>query len=319
MSGFNYTTVNLLADIIRKSFTPISQITFTNADLLDMADEEIQTSIVPFIMSAREEYLVDYKDYYIDGTTRAFEVPTRSIGAKLRDVTILINPENNDQPNERSLPELAAEDAVFNNNFNNFLSLAAFFMRDNQVMLTPAASSFAGQTLRLYYFKRPSKLIQTTQCSQITSITNNTCIVNLIPTDFGSGNSITITADVVKSNPAFKLLTMDIALSIDSTTNTITFPADLSTYNISVGDYICLANESPIPILPVEVHSLLAQSVAVKLLASLGDDKNFQIASDRLTTMKKSVLELISNRVEGANRKVISRFSTFNQSPYRRF
>lgn len=319
MSGFDFTTTELLADIKRKSFVPISQITFSDPDLLDMADEEIQTGIVPFLMTAREEYLVDYVDYYVDGSTRAFEIPTRAIGAKLREVTVLISPGNDNEPTERKLPEINAEDAIFNNNFNNFLALASFFLRDNKVMLSPTANSFTGQTLRLYYFKRPSKLIQTSQCSRITSISTNTAIVNLVPTNFGSGGTLTLTVDVVKASPPFQLDTMDVTITIDTTTNIATFPNNLSTYDISVGDYICLTNETPIPILPVEVQSLLAQRVAVKLLASMGDEKNFQIASDRLKEMQHNVLGLISNRVEGSNRKCVNQFTTFNTNPFRRF
>lgn len=319
MPGFNYTTTNLLADIKRKSFVPISQITFDDPSILDMADEEIQTGIVPFIMSAREEYLVSYLDYAVDGSTREFEIPTRAIGAKLRDVTVLINPNNNNQPNEQSLPQISAEDAVNNNNYNNFIPLASFYLRDNNVVLTPTADSFAGQTLRLYYFKRPSKLILTSQCSQITAITGDQAIVNLVPTNFGSGGTLTLTVDVVKASPPFKILTMDLVINIDTSSNIATFPADLSTYNISTGDYICLAGESPIPTLPVEIHSLLAQRVAVKLLASLGDDKNFEIATNRLLEMEKNIRNLIANRVEGANRKVVNNYTTFNNGPYRRF
>lgn len=320
MSGFDYTSTELLKDIKRKAFVPISQITFDDPGILSIADEEIQLGVVPFLMQVREEYLVDSLDYSIDGSTRSFDIPSRSIGAKLRDVTVLINPADDaNQPNERSLPQINAEDAVYNNNYNNFLSIPSFFMRDNAVVLSPGASSFAGQTLRLYYFKRPSKLIQTSACSQITAISTNTAIVNLTPTNFGSGGLINITVDVVKAKPPFKILTMDLQISIDTTTNIATFPANLSTYDISVGDYICLAGESPIPILPVELHSLLAQRVAVKILASLGDNQNFQIATDRLKEMEHNIRGLISNRVEGANRKVVNQFTTFNNNPYRRF
>ena len=319
MSGFDYTSTELLIDVKRKSFVPISQITFSDDDLLSMADEEIQTGIVPFIMSVREEYLVDYQDITIDANNRAYEIPSRAIGAKLRDVTVLINPLSTNQPNERSLPQINAEDAVYNNSFNNFLSTQAFFLRDNQVILSPNSTNFGGQTLRLYYFKRPNRLVPTSSCAQIVSIITNTAVINLIPTAFGNGNTISIISDVVKAKPPFKLLTMDITLSIDTTTNTVTFPADISTYGITVGDYICLSGESPIAMIPVEVQSLLAQRVAVKLLASMGDDKNFQIATNRLVEMEHSIRDLLSNRVEGANRKCVSHFNTFSSNPFRRF
>lgn len=321
MSGFDYTTTGLLADIKRKAFVPISQITFDDAALLSIADEEMQVGIVPMVMRTREEYFVSAKEYTVQGNTREFEIPERAIGAKLRDVTIIANPGTSDGVvNERSLPEINAEDAVWNNTYNNFLSLQSFFLRNNYVVLSPSATSFQGQQLKLYYFKRPSKLIQTTECSKITGITgSNTCTVNIVPTNFGTGGTISITADIVKATPPFQILQMDITVSLDTNTNIATFSESLSDLGISNGDYICLANESPIPLIPVELHSLLAQRAAVKILSSLGDDKNFKVAQNRLEEMEKNILELISNRVEGANRKVVNNFSVFNTNPYRRF
>lgn len=328
MSGFDFTTTELLADIKRKAFVPISQITFSDTDLLNMADEEIQIALVPFIMKVREEYLVDSVDIAVDGTTRTFEMPARAIGAKLRNVTCLINPNNDiNQPNERKVPEINAEDAVFNNNFNNFLSLQSYFLRENNIILSPGASSFAGQTLRMYYFKRPSKLVLTSSCAQVTAINGQQAIVNLVPTNFGTSGTLTITADLVKASPPFRLYGMDLTVTIDTTTNTATIPVNTNilidagnpNYGIQVGDYICLSGESPIPTLPVELFSLLAQRVAVKILASLGDNSNFQIATDRLKDMEHNALELISNRVEGSNRKVVNQFSTMNLNPFRRF
>ena len=319
MSGFDSTTTELLADIKRKSFVPTSQITFSDSDILAMADEELQTGIVPFLMAVREEYLVDFFDQLVTTTQAEYALPRRTIGAKLRAVTVLINPNNQDQPNERKLPEINAEDAVFNNNFNNFLSLQAFYLRNNVVVLSPGASSFAGQTLRMYYFKRPSKLILTSACSKITSITNTTCIVNLVPTNFGTGGVISITADVVKSTDPYQITSMDLSLTIDPSTNTVTFPSDIASMGINIGDYICLAGESPIPLIPLEVFSLLAQRVAVKILQALGDNANYNVASQRLQEMEHNVRGLISNRVEGSNRKVVNQYTTFNVNPYRRF
>ena len=41
---------------------PISQITFSDDDLLAFADEEMQIGIVPLLMSVREDYLVTFKE-----------------------------------------------------------------------------------------------------------------------------------------------------------------------------------------------------------------------------------------------------------------
>lgn len=322
MSGFNYTTDNLLSDIERKCFIPTSQVTFSTADLLAMADEELQIGVVPLVMRVREEYFVAYQDQTITGTENGFDLPTRAIGGVLREVTIIQNPDSKDTPNERKIPQLAAEDAPYNNNFNNFLGLQAFYLRNNQVILSPNASAFGGGILlRQYYFLRPNKLVQVNQTAQITSITNNVATVNVIPAGFGPGGLYTIVSDVVKSNPGFGLLATDETVTVNTTDLTITFTNDLSTYGsngINVGDYICLAGESPIPQIPVELHTLLAQRTAVKILESLGDEKNLAAAANKLKEMEKNIMGMISQRVEGNAKKIVNNYSVLNK-PFRRY
>lgn len=317
--GFDYSTTGLLADIKRKSFIPISQTTFSDADLLAMADEELQIGVVPLMMTTRAEYFVTFADYDVDGTVNAFAIPPRAVGAKLRNVTILVSPGTDGLPNEVNLPQIDLDQASFDNNYNAYLAIQAFYLRDNDVRLSPSAQTFVGQQIRMYYFNRPNKLIQTSECSTISSISGNVATVNLIPTGFGSGTLYTITADVVKYNQGFKNLAEDLTLTVNTTNNTITFSSDPALLNISAGDYICLAGESPVPQIPVELHTLLAQRTAVKVLESLGDEKNFAIASKKLAEMQKAVLGMISNRVEGAARKVVNNNSTLNNSRFRRY
>lgn len=319
--GFDYTTTNLIADISRKCFIPTSQVTFSIPDLLAMADEELQIGVVPLVMRTREEYFVAYKDTTITGTENGFDLPPRAIGGVLREVTIIQNPDSADTPNERKIPQLAAEDAPYNNNFNNFLGLQSFYLRNNQVILSPNASAFGGGILlRQYYFLRPNKLVQVNQTSQIVSITNNVATVNVIPAGFGSG-LFQISSDVVKSIPGFGLLAMDETVTCNTTDLTITFTNNLSTYGsngIQVGDYICLAGETPIPQIPVELHTLLAQRTAVKILESLGDEKNLPAAAKKLQEMETNITGLISSRVQGNAKKIVNNYSVLNK-PFRRY
>lgn len=320
--GFDYTTTNLIADISRKCFIPTSQVTFSADDLLAMADEELQIGVVPLVMRTREEYFVAFEDTVIQGNESGFDLPSRAIGSVLRNVTIIQNPNSQNSPAERKIPQIAAEDAPYNNNFNNYLGVQSFFLRNNQVILSPDTSSFGGGiTLRQYYFLRPNKLVEVNQTSQITAINANIATVNVIPSGFGSGPLFTITSDVVRSVPGFGLLAMDESLTVNTTDLTITFTNDLSTYGaggIQVGDYICLAGDSPIPQIPVELHTLLAQRTAVKILESLGDEKNLPAAAKKLEEMEKNITGLISSRVEGSAKKIVNNFSVLNR-PYRRF
>lgn len=289
-----------------------------------MADEELQIGIVPLVMRTREEYFVSYMDTTITGTELGFDLPTRAIGGVLREVTIIQNPGSQDTPNERKIAQLPADDASYNNNFNNFLGIQAFYLRNNQVILSPNASAFGGGILlRQYYFLRPNKLVQVNQTAQITAVNGNVATVSSIPLNFANYASgiFTFTSDVIKSSPGFSLLDMDDTLTCNTTNLTITFPNPLSSYGnngINVGDYICNSGESPIPQIPVELHTLLAQRTAVKILESLGDEKNLPAAQRKLTEMENNITGLISQRVQGNVKKIVNNYSVLNK-PFRRY
>ena len=328
MAGFDYTTTNLVSDIERKCFIPTSQVTFSTADILAMADEELQIGVVPLVMRARSEYFVNYLDTTIQGTELGFDIPTRAIGGTLREVTIISNPGSVDTPNERKIPQLAAEDAPYNNNFNNFLGLQAFYIRNNQVILSPNASAFGGDIiLRQYYFLRPNKLVEVNQTSQIISIFENVATVNIIPTTFfpagynSQSGTFDITVDIIKGTPGFSTLGMDQVVTVDPVALTITFSQDLADYGTAganVGDYVCLQGETCIPQIPVELHTLLAQRTAVKILESLGDEKNLQLAAAKLKEMEHSIMGMITQRVEGNAKKIVNNYSVLNK-PFRRY
>src|SRR5690606_8653031 len=74
---------------------------------------------------------------------------------------------------------------------------------------------------------------------------------------------------------------------------------------LAVGDYVCLAGESPVPQIPVEFHALLAQEVVVKVLEALG--KSTKDAKDDLKTLKENLPNLITPRVQGESRRVVNR------------
>jgi hypothetical protein len=83
---------------------------------------------------------------------------------------------------------------------------------------------------------------------------------------------------------------------------------------IKVGDYVCQAEESPVPNIPTEMHPVLAQLTAVHALESLGDSEGLANAQKRLERMERSVMQLVDDRVELANKKIKPRNGTLNET-----
>lgn len=298
----SYLTSDLLATIKTKALIPTNQVTFTNANLLSMADDELQSAIVPIIMDVREEYFVTYKDFTVSnsGTAAGYRIPSRAVGTKLRDLTYLVGTQEN------SVPIIPADEVPYGTQggYQPYNTLVGF-LRANKVFLQPP-QGLSG-TLRMYFFQRPSNLVETTAVGRIDSIDTNTgeVVLGNVPSTFVSS----INYDFVMAQPGFDILELDVVpTGISGSTFTFSsLPAGLQ-----VGDYLCLAGESPVPMIPVEFISVLAQRVIVRVLEAIGDANGVATAKAKLIELEKFAQGLISPRVEGEPKKIINPNSPLN-------
>lgn len=102
------------------------------------------------------------------------------------------------------------------------------------------------------------------------------------------------------------------ANNVNSTLKTLSFKTSAVADNIAVGDFITLAEETIVPNVPTEYHPLLAQMVAVVCMEAMADEKQKQSANATLKEMEKDILNIVSNRVEGAPKKIRNRNGTLH-------
>ncbi len=292
----NYTTADLLTSIRKKAFVPTSQATFTSADLLDIATEEMNNIVVPKISATREEVFVRRETYPLGSTDRSIEIPPRAAGLALREVTLMIG------TTEWNLPRMDLEDRVYNTNSGGN---TGFYLQDHTL-------NFLGNqtgTAVVYYLLRPGRLVETAKAGQITAINTatNEVTVDNFPSDWTTATEF----DFIYHKPGFSALGIDHTVgSLDSGTKTLTFdslPVDENgEVSISLGNWVCEADTSPVPQLPPEFFSYLAQSTAVQVLESVGDAEAAKLAMERLKLIEKGVLGLLSPRVQGASKKLVA-------------
>lgn len=296
-----YDSASLLENIKGLAFVPLSQATYSDDDLLRLADNEIQTAVVPMMMATREEYFVTYTDYTIVSGQDGYDIPSRAIGAKLKDVTII-----NGQGVEISVPFIAAEEVPYNTTTFVQYNQQYCFLRGNKLHLFPNNNPNVG-TLRLYYFIRPNKLVQTSKVAQISSIDtgSNTVTVANLPTTLISG----VRSDFVRGTPHFNILQAD-ATIVTTGSSTITYSSLPS--GLAAGDYVCVAGETPVIQVPFELYPVVAQRVVVKLMETQGDANALASAQAKLKEIEKNVLTLITPRIEGEPKKIVGIFTTLN-------
>ena len=302
----------LIKTIKRRAFIPISQETFTNEDLLEMATEEINIGLMDQLLNARGDYLVQHVEIDMKQDVFAYPIPERAVGNKLRDVSIIDSASNTVyELSQISLEELNEFEGSYVYRTRN-----CFYLEDNNIVLT--TKTFQPRyKLRMYFYIRPNKLVVNDRAAVVSTITDNgdgTTSVgfNSLPGHFTSS----LKYDIVGAASPNKIKNYDLtATSLNLNTKTMVLPTSVlqdksGVYLINVGDFVTKAEETIVPNIPTELHPIVAQRVAVACLEAMGDEQNKQSAERKLAQMEKSSLRMLTNRVEGAPRKIRQRHGT---------
>lgn len=309
MSGV-LTSTKLIESIKRRAMIPSDQNTFTDEDFLEMLNEEIQYFGIPHLLRTHEEYLLVSLDFELDGSQK-YEIPYRALGNKLRELSYIVNDAGNGEQ-IYELSRISLEDLPDYNNFSTSRYTQAFYIENNNVVLLGEIPT-SGASLRMHFYLRPNTFVLAERVGVIQSIDRNTGVITLesFPTAFANSPDI----DFVKHQSPNIILDFDKTPSaVDSNTRTVTFATTDIPENLQVGDYLNVAQETIVPQLPVELHAILAQRVAVAALEALGDQEGLVSAQRRLDMMEKSSNDIIDNRVEGAPEKINNRHGTLRQA-----
>lgn len=313
------TSNTLINSVKRRAGLPDNQSTFEVSDYLAFANEEISLGLLPTILRLHEDYLLYSEEIPLVASKSNYKVPYRAIGNKLREISMKDSAGNITEMTRINIGDLP--DYLSNGGLNR---LQAFYVKNNEIVLVPEVSASITGSLVMSYYLRPNDLVEESRAGVITDINTSTGVITLksFPTVFTTTNSIGTTQkyDFIKSQSPNNIMSFDIdVVSVDSTTNTITFAAADLPSDLEKGDYVNLATESIVPQIPTDLHVVLAHRVAMRCLESLGDTEALQNASAKLGEMEQNTPTLIDNRVENAPRKVINRQSLFRSGAFRRF
>lgn len=289
----DYSVNSLLTSVKTRSMNASNQSTVTDSDMVRIASEELQSVILPYIESVKQEYFVTTKDNtFVQGQVN-YEVPSRASGGKFRDVMLVDN-----QNNPVLLNYIAPEDMKSSWAYAPYQF--GFYPQDNHVVLVlgnllgAANYSF----LRMNYFRRPNQLCTTDQAGQVTTINRTTGEVTLtfVPTTWTTSDTV----DCIASQPPFSTHGDDQTITAINGF-ILTFTSVPSA--LTVGDWVSLANTSPIPQIPVEAHRLLETLTSARILQYTGDPA-FQVFQAQAEEYKKNLIQILTPRVDGSPAKL---------------
>lgn len=276
------TNDDLIRSVRLRCFTPTSQGTFSDADILMFAQEELHNEIVPTIRNVRAHFFEASSNFSLNGATNGFSIPDRAVGAALSRLYWLLA--DGTQGGEVSL---GAEGG-------------GSYLRNNKVYLTPFPYDGSAANLQMVYYLRPGDLVPTTEARKVASFTSTSITL--------TSNLATLTTgglfDIVdqKSPYVYKLIDQvgTVAGAVLSGLST--------TAGVAVGDWVTLAGESPIPQIPYDFHPVLRARAAARLLEATGDRPAMAIALQSALSMEAKLIQSIKPRLDDQPNYIVTDF-----------
>lgn len=303
----------LVESIRNRAMVPDDTSVYTDSKILDIANEEMDVQLLDKLLRLHEEHLTTHIDIPRN-ESGIYDIPYRSVGNKLRDIVAISNGTQYEMT-QISIGDLP--DHSYDNTVGSF-DIDKFYVESNQIKFVSNTRSY--DTVRIYFYIRPNVLTKLESCGIIDEIIDDGTIVKFKFTKLPNDYSDLLVYDFVGCRTPNKIKGWDIdpiAESVSYILGEMSFNrSDIESFlgDIKKGDYICKAEESPVPNIPTEMHPLLAQLAAVHILEALGDSEGLANAERRLAKITRSVTELVDDRVELAPKKIRPRHGTLNEA-----
>jgi hypothetical protein len=278
---------------------PSVQALFSDSDLVNILSMEMKSKILPMMDNQAEEYFIYYKDIPYNNAVNTYALPSRSMANKLKAVCFVDSTGQEVTLNRLRPIETNAQLDVRGSTLSPFK--VGYFLKNNNIVIY--INSIQGvanfPTLRFKFCRMPNNLILTSNACQVSQINGNQITVGNLPSNY----STSVTYDMISNAPMFESWQDDAACTgINSLT--MTFSSVPST--LSVGDWICLSGQSPIPQIPYSAFDLLSQLACSKCLEIHGDVQGFNVAMSQAKDMKDYFISIITPRVDDNPQKLSS-------------
>jgi len=267
---------------------------FSDDTLLELANDEIQSSILPWLFSLREDYLIATQEY--DLTTienGVIDFPQYSSGRTLKDLWV-----SEDQKAYRPLQRIGLDEA-WRFNETEIDVPHAFSVQGDRIYLHRKPSVNTPGTLRLYYHVLPNTLVGVSRGITITAVSgDDTLTVSSVPTFITAG----VNLDIIYNLPDYQVFLRTQAVSSTTATN-ITLSGYSPTNTLTDAGYasgliLCVSGETIETPLPIEVNQLLVQAVIIRVLESMNAPQQLSLALERFARLKTQLRDILTPRSE---------------------
>jgi hypothetical protein len=263
-------------------------------------DDDLSLVLVPLLKKAQQDYLVYNVDVPIVNGQSAYTMPPRAVGNALRDVVLV-----DSSGNEVALNNLMREYIKVQFPFNFVPSIWSFgqYVTANEINLyNTLIQSYTSYSLRFITERRPGGLTLSTNCGQVTAITNKVLTLSNVDPAWTTAT----TFDIINQLPPFQSRGDDLTINTIAGQQ-ITF--DSVPTSVKKGDWVCPAMLSCIPQIPYEFFPLLTELTVASVGEGLDMSQLIATAKAKIQVYTENAAALARPRVTGSPRVIINRDS----------
>lgn len=286
------TSDEFLADIKRLITIPSNQSRFTNADFLAFGNRKMQDTLVPVIDSLQQEFFVTKTLTDIVVSQDIYAIPPRALGRKLREVKI-VGPSGG----RADFPKIAVEREQF---YRAAGTPWGFYFYGDRIAIVPVPQA-TGYQLQLWWFLGPGKLIPVSDAAVVQSIAGDDVTVVSLPSTIVTGSTI----DFIQGVSGNSCISIDKEV-INVAGNTLTFTTGDVPTDLAAGDYISIAQTSPVLQIPDPAVPYLVTLTAMEVLQAIGDFEGRDALKETRDLQDKNLKLLLEPRVEGESTPIIN-------------
>lgn len=294
------TSDELIAAIVRDAALPSGRGQFTDTNLLALLNEAMVGPLYALAMSVREDYFLTYADAIVAPGVVRYALPPRAGVGKVMSIHFV----GSDDREREQLQRVNSHDA-WRWSTDASGEPRVFWFQGDEVHVAPKPRNPG--YLRMRYFRAPSTLVPLANAARISAyddLTGTLTTAAPLPASLLAAEYL----DIVRGRPGWGPLATDILVNTAAGSTIVVsagLPAPLPMVvgdggghpiptGLTVGDYVCVAGESPFPWLPTELHQLLAQAVVVEVARIQSDTEAYGLASRDYERMEAQVRKLMA-------------------------
>jgi len=288
------TTDEFIANVKRRITIPASQALMSDTDILAHGDHQMRVRVLPMIKSIRQEFFVVKKNQAVTINKAEYKIPHRAVGRTLRDIKMTDTTGNI----TTDLVQYAEEDIGYISNNGG----RGFYFRGDGVVIVPTPN-VSTLTLEFWYELRPSRMVPVDYVAVVSGIASNVITCTNVSTQFPASGAVTV--DIIDNYQGNSTTAYDLVAT--RSVNTLTFTlADLPD-SLAVGNYIAIADTSPVVQLPEEVTVFLETLTAIRVCHAIGDFEGKQILEAEAMIEEAAMKLMLQPRITGETQKIINR------------